>query len=207
MSKLKNNKAVAEMLQGNHKTQTRKTIGFSDARDTAIIRKVGDVWEDKDRYGNVVWYEQMDGFRVSSNMHPDIVKELQKIRDNLRTFPNCRKDVCTCIKPTTLDEKFRKMVGMCEDCLISYETHLKITGQFNQYAMEKMRNNAESFFKQADIEVQVLKDAVDNITFAGDEHDVNPNEKWSFQDPESYKKLIDEKYNEFKENTLKKFEM
>ena len=94
---------------------------------------------------------------------------------------------------------------MCEECLIGYETHLKITGQFNEYAMNKMKANAESFFAQADKEVEIIKAAVNDINFAGDENDVNPIETWSFQDPEAYKQMIQEQYDTFKQKTLEKF--
>ena len=94
---------------------------------------------------------------------------------------------------------------MCEECLISYETHLKITGQFNEYAMNKMKANAEAFFVHADKEVEIIKDAVNDISFAGDENDVNPMEKWSFQDPEAFKAKIQEQYETFKQKTMEKF--
>lgn len=205
MSKLKNNKALQQMLEGQHRTQTKKTFGFSDATDKSKIREVGEVWEEKDIHGNSIWYEQKNGYRVSTNVHPDIAKEIQRIRDSLNSFPNCRKEVCSCTAPTNLDRKFQRLVGMCEECLISYETHLKITGQFNEYAMNKMKANAEAFFVHADKEVEIIKDAVNDISFAGDENDVNPMEKWSFQDPEAFKAKIQEQYETFKQKTMEKF--
>lgn len=208
-NKLKNIKALQQMLDGSHRSQTKTSVGFSDTNAQAQKnkkREVGEVWEEKDIHGNSVWYEQKNGYRVSTNYHPDVVKEIQSIRDALNSFPNCRKEICTCAQPTRLDEKFRRMVGMCEECLISFETHLKMTGQFDGYAIAKMKANAESFFKQADYEVEVLKAAVNDINFAGDESDVNPIEKWSFQDPESFKKMIQEQYDTFKLKTLEKFQ-
>lgn len=205
MSKLKNIKALGEMLQGNHRLQTRKTFGFSNAKDTAKIRQVGEIWEETDINGNTIWWEQKQGYRVKYGVHPEIAQALKEAQEFVQSFPNCQKETCTCKQPTRIDEKFRRMVGMCEDCLIGYETSLKIKGQFNEYALEKMKRNAESFFEQADKEFEVLKREVDNINFAGDENDVNPIEKWSYQDPEAYKKHLDEKYNEFKTKTMEKF--
>lgn len=207
MSKLKNIKALGEMLQGTHRLQTRKTFGFSDAKDTSKIREVGEIWEETDINGNKIWWEQKQGYRVKYGVHPDIAQTLKEAHEYLQTFPNCQKETCTCKQPTRIDEKFRRMVGMCEDCLISFETNLKIKGQFNEYALEKMKNNAKSFFEQADKEFEVLKREVENINFAGDENDIDPIEKWSFQDPEAYKRFLDEKYNEFKTKTLEKFEI
>lgn len=205
MSKLQNIKALRQMLDGNHRMQTRKTMGFSDATDKAVIREVGDIWEEKDFHGNSIWWEQKKGYRVKSAHHPDKLANFQEIRDYLKSFPNCQKETCTCKVPNRIDEKFRRMVGMCEDCLISYETKLKIRGEFNEYAMKKMEANAKAFFEQADKEVEILKKELSNISFAGDENDINPIEKWGFQDEESAKRSIDEKYAEFKTKTLEKF--
>jgi len=208
MSKLKNIKALRQMLDGTHRSQTKTSVGFSDTAAQAAKnkkREVGEVWEEKDISGNSIWYEQKDGYRVSTNVHPEVAAEIQRIREALLSFPNCRKEVCTCSQPTRLDEKFRRMVGMCEECLVSYETHLKMTGQFNEYALKKMEANANSFFQMADSEVEILLKAADDINFAGDESDINPIEKWSFQDPESFKKMIREQYETFKQKTMERF--
>lgn len=205
MAKLQNIKALRQMLDGNHRMQTRKTMGFSDATDKAVKREIGDIWEEKDFHGNSIWWEQKNGYRVKSAHHPDKLANFQEIRDYLKSFPNCQKETCTCKVPTRIDEKFRRMVGMCEDCLISFETNLKIRGEFNEYAMKKMEANARAFFEQADKEVEILKKELSNISFAGDENDINPIEKWGFQDEESAKRTIDEKYAEFKTKTLEKF--
>jgi hypothetical protein len=68
-----------------------------------------------------------------------------------------------------------------------------------------MEANAKAFFEQADKEVEILKSELSNINFAGDENDINPIEKWGFQDEEAAKRSIDEKYAEFKTKTLEKF--
>ena len=44
MAKLKNIKAVKEMLGGEHKTQTKKTISFADK--VFVKREVGETWVD-----------------------------------------------------------------------------------------------------------------------------------------------------------------
>ena len=206
MAKLQNIKALRQMLDGEHRLQKRTTVGFSDT-DSAKTKKheVGETWEETTASGNIEYVTQKEGYRVRSNVSPEMSAFLEKIRDDQRKFPNCQKEECTCKIPNRIDEKFRRMVGMCEDCLISYETKLKIRGEFGEYAMKKMEANAKAFFEQADKEVEVLKREISNINFAGDENDVNPIEKWAFQDEESYKKFIDDKYNEFKTKTLEKF--
>lgn len=205
MAKLQNIKALKQMLDGNHRTQNRKTIGFSDATDKSKVRTVGEVWSETDINGYQFWWEQKEGYRVKTSLHPSVAQSLREANEYLKSFPNCQKETCTCKQPSRIDEKFRKMVGMCEDCLISFETKLKIRGEFNEYALKKMEANAAAFFDQADKEIEVLKREISNINFAGDENDVNPIETWAFQDEASYKKFIDDKYTEFKTKTMQKF--
>jgi hypothetical protein len=42
--KLKNIKAVSEMIEGNHKTQTKKTISFD--KKEVVRRRIGEKWID-----------------------------------------------------------------------------------------------------------------------------------------------------------------
>ena len=58
MAKLKNIKAVKEMLGGEHKTQTKKTISFADK--VFVKREVGETWVDDK---NQKW-EQRNGYKV-----------------------------------------------------------------------------------------------------------------------------------------------
>ena len=48
-NKLQNIKALQQMLEGTHKFQTKKTTGFSDAKDAARKserHEIGDTWEE-----------------------------------------------------------------------------------------------------------------------------------------------------------------
>jgi sulfite reductase alpha subunit-like flavoprotein len=93
---------------------------------------------------------------------------------------------------------------MCEDCLISFETKLKIQGKFNQYAVEKMKNNALSFFKQADQDVEQIKSELgQGITFVNEQGDV---EKWGTEGKTNLLERIDDEYGKFKESVLKSIE-
>lgn len=209
-SKLQNIKALKQMLDGTHRTQTRKTIGFSDANSTANKnkkREVGETWTEVNANGNTEWVTQKEGYRVRSSVNPELSAFLDKVREDQRKFPNCQKQAtggeCTCKKPNHLDEKFRRIAGMCHDCLVQFETKLKINGKFDQYALNKMKANAESFFIQADKEVEILKLALNDLNFVNSERgDI---ENWEFEGKEEYKQKIDQHYKEFKEKTLEKF--
>ncbi len=154
--KLQNIKAVKQMLDGTHSFQTKKTHGFSDAKQKAEKNKrrdIGETWEEK--IGNTVYIiEQQDGFRVKKPKN-SVSKE---IRDYLNSYPNCKKDCCkTTFGPT--DEKMRIIHGMCLDCVIDMEHELKKQGKYEEYEREKMTENAKAWLRKAEQDVNMLKEA------------------------------------------------
>ena len=67
MAKLENVKAVKQLLEGSHKWQTKKTIGFADADSTATRNKrraVGERWTETNKAGIETIWEQREGYRV-----------------------------------------------------------------------------------------------------------------------------------------------
>ena len=141
--KLQNIKAVKQMLDGTHKFQTKKTIGFSDAEHKAKKnqkRNVGDTWEEK--IGNTIYtIEQKEGFRVK---HPKnaIASEVRKY---LESYPNCRESCCK-TSYNHLDKKMRILHGMCSDL-------------YEEYEKKKIRNNKLAWLKKAEQDVEALKKA------------------------------------------------
>jgi len=205
-SKLKNIQTIKNLLDGTSKFQTRKSIGFGNidaVKERNRARTIGEIWAEVGATGEILcWWEQKDGYKVKYNMHPDISKKLQEVRDELNSFPNCPKETCTCVQPKPIDIKFRKKTGMCEDCTISTETQLKIQGKFREYAVEKMRNNATAFFKDADQEVEVLKQSLASISFVNSD---GAAETWSMENLEKFQSQIDEQYKIFKTEILTAF--
>jgi hypothetical protein len=85
------------------------------------------------------------------------------------------------------------------------ETRLKIQGKFDEYALDKMKANAESFFVQADKEFEVIKEAMKDVSFVNSEHgDV---EKWDNSNSDELIERVSDQYQKFKEKTLAKFEI
>jgi uncharacterized protein with ATP-grasp and redox domains len=146
------------MLEGNHKFQTKKTVGFSDATETADKnrkRLVGEVWEETDSTSGITYIiEQRDGFRIKKTKSSDV---LQEVRDEVRSFPNCRKDTCTCLGKHPLDQKMQKIHGMCFDCVIEMEHELKKQGTYDEYERNKIRENALAWLRSAERDVEMLK--------------------------------------------------
>jgi len=185
--KLKNIKAVSEMLEGKHKTQTKKTVSFD--KKQVIRRNVGETWTDDTGQK----WEQRNGYKVK-------VGKLAKLREELKSFPKCRKDVCTCTTPGSADLKMKAYHGMCLDCVVETEHELKLKGEYDTYEKKKLLNNAESWLKQAEIEKEVLKTTI-KASFVNED---GSTEEWDGLSEEEVMKQIEEGFEKFKENFIGK---
>jgi hypothetical protein len=200
--KLQNVKAVQQMLDGTHKFQTKKTVGFSDAQSKkSEHREIGDVWEETDSNGNVHVIEQREGFRIRKTKNSEI---FQSIRDELQSFPNCRKDTCTCIGTHQLDQKMRKIHGMCFDCVIEMEHELKKAGKYDEYEQNKIRENAMAWLRDAERDVDLLKQAYTQVQQFVSNSDGQV-EHWSAKmTAEEFENTIQKQFEEFKTKFLEK---
>ena len=205
--KLQNVKAVTEMLQGTHKFQTRKTVGFSDSAATAKNNEkhaVGDIWEETDPGSKITYVlEQFEGFRTKKPKNSDA---LQSVRTELRTFPNCRKETCTCAGSHHLDKKMRKVHGMCFDCTIEMEHELKVAGKFEEYEQQKIRENAMAWLASAERDVEMLKEAYTTAAkFVTNSE--GETESWAAKmTPEEFEETVQAQFNIFKDNFLKQLD-
>jgi hypothetical protein len=203
--KLQNVKAVQQMLDGTHKFQTKKTVGFSDVASVAKKNdrhEIGDIWEETNSSTGITHIiEQKDGFRIRKSKGTDV---LQSVRDELKSFPNCRKDTCTCLGTHHIDQKMRKVHGMCFDCTIDMEHELKKAGTYEEYEQNKIRENALAWLESAERDVKMLKDAYTTaaqfVTNSEGEQ-----ESWSAKmTPEEFEDTIQKQFDIFKENFLNK---
>ena len=201
--KLQNVKAVQQMLEGNHKFQTKKTIGFSDVETTAKQNErhdVGDVWEETDSStGTTYVIEQCDGFRIKKTKNSDT---LQSVRDEMRSFPNCRKETCTCKGTHSADKKMQKIHGMCFECTIDMEHELKKAGTYDEYEQNKIRENALAWLASAERDVEMLKQAYTetNKFVSSTNGDV---ETWAAKmTPEEFHETVQQQFDKFKEEFL-----
>ena len=190
MSKLKNIKAVKEMLDGKHKTQTKKTISFTDK--VFVKREVGETWTDD--IGQK--WEQRKGYKVK-------VGKLSKLRTELREFPNCNKESgsCTCTEPGTADLKMKAIHGMCLNCVVEMEHKLKLEGKYEEYEKKKLLANAEAWLKQAEIEKEVLKSTL-KASFINEDGSI---EEWAEgMTPEELEEKLDNDFETFKKTFIGK---
>jgi len=187
-NKLKNVKAVREMLGGEHKTQTKKTVSFADK--VIERREVGETWTDDKGQK----WEQRNGYKVK-------VGKLSKLREELKSFPNCNKETCTCIEPGQADLKMKAIHGMCLNCVVEMEHKLKLDGEYKEYERKKMLANAEAWLKQAELEKEVLKTTL-KASFVNEDGSI---EKWKegMTEDELMEK-IDKEFETFRENFIGK---
>jgi hypothetical protein len=198
--KLQNIKAVKEMIAGTHKFQTKKTIGFSDAKQKAEKnkrREIGDVWEEK--IGNTIYrIEQCNGFRVKKPAN----SVAEEVREHLNSYPNCQKETCTCSIPNHLDKKMQTIHGMCYDCVIDMEHELRKQGKYEEYEQKKIQDNAEAWLKRAEEDVKALK-----IAYTEQQQYVTNSdglmETWDAQmTPAEFEEKVEVQFASFKENFL-----
>ena len=196
-SKLQNVKAIKELLAGTHKSQTRKTFGFTGKSNKK--REIGDVWIETLPNGTSVQWEQKDGFRVKKSAN-SIIDEVNKIINMPEKCPNCGQPMYG--EEERLNKKFWKTHKTCFDCVIKMETKLRAEGKYEEYARKKMFENAKSFFKNADKEVDIIKDAIKNkLEFVQNaQGDVEEFDQSGAK--EKYLKYVDEQYKRFKNETL-----
>ena len=203
--KLQNIKAVQQMLDGTHKFQTKKVVGFSDAAETADKNQkhlIGDIWEETDPVSGITYIiEQKDGFRIKKTKSSNV---LQDVRDEIRSFPNCRKDTCTCLGKHPLDQKMQKIHGMCFDCTIEMEHELKKTGKYEEYEQTKIRENALAWLASAERDVEMLKQAYTQASkFVTNSE--GETETWTAKmTPEEFEETVQKQFNQFKEKFLAK---
>ena len=201
--KLQNVKAVQQMLDGSHKFQTKKTTGFSDAKLVAQKNErheIGDIWEETDSTGNIFVIEQKDGFRIRKTKNSEIFQEL---RDDLKSFPNCRKETCTCPGTHPIDKKMQVIHKMCFDCVIDMEHEMTKAGTYEEYSKNKIRENALAWLASAERDVDMLKQTYTQAAEFVTNSD-GALETWGAKmTPTEFEETVLAQFNKFKENFLK----
>jgi hypothetical protein len=202
--KLQNIKAINQMLDGTHKFQTKKTVGFADAEKSAELNErheIGDVWEETTSSGTTYVVEQRDGFRIRKTKNSDV---LQSVRDEIRSFPNCRKETCTCAGTHMLDLKMRGIHGMCFDCVIEMEHEMRKEGTFDEYARSKVRENALAWLQDAERDVEMLKKAYTQVAEFVTNSQGELETYAARMTPEEFENSVQKEFDKFKEQFLNK---
>jgi len=188
MAKLKNIKAVQEMLGGEHKTQTKKTVSFD--KKEVVRREVGDTWTDDKGQK----WEQRNGYKVK-------VGKLSELREELKKFPNCKDGCESYLDPGQADLKMKAIHGMCLNCVVSMEHELQLKGEYEEYERKKLLSNAEAWLKQAEVEKEILKKTL-KASFVNEDGSI---EEWGGEmTEEELIQKIDEGFEKFKTDFIDK---
>jgi hypothetical protein len=163
-NKLQNIKAVKNLLTGQHKSQTRKSTYFGKtekevAKDDILERfENGDpkVWIETKPNGTRIKVTQHDGFksRVPENSITDQIRDILTVPDEC---PKCGTDMRG--KEQRLNFKFYFKQQKCFGCVLTEERKIKDQGEeaWKAYQNKIMLSNAESWFKDCDKEVEIIK--------------------------------------------------
>jgi len=199
-SKLRNTEAVHKLLEGTHKSQTRKTIGWTNSERNKK-REVGEVWEEVGPGGHVTVWEQKKGYRIKTSKAAKIVQEAIGEVEN---YKKCFKD-CKTTNYSRLDKKFNNTHQMCFDCVLRIETKLKCQGKevFEEYAKTRMLANAKGFLKDARAEKEAIKESMigmEQIYVDG------RSERWEHSNKQSIIDKVDSDFEKLEKDLIKSFE-
>ena len=161
-NKLQNIKAVKEMLAGEHKFQTRKSTYFGNykTQPDEILEKFEDgrpkVWIETKSNGTRIKVTQHEGFqtKVPENNVTEQVREALTVPE---CCPKCGTNMRK--KEQKLNFKFYFKRGTCFGCVLEEERKIKNQGPeaWKKYQNKIMKANAESWFKDTDKEVEMIK--------------------------------------------------
>lgn len=186
---------VKQLLKGEHVSQTSVQVGYNGEVEEKITRKVGDTWTDSD--GNE--WEQKEGYSIK------LGKEWQQeLHTYLNSFPNCPKETCTCTLPKRMDDKMKKLHGMCFDCVIDMEHKIRLEGKWDEYERNKMKENALAWLEEAERDKNLIAEELSKLEFANSFGD---SEKWDTGvTKEEILQKIEDEFQKFREDFIKKLE-
>ena len=111
MAKLQNIKAVKEMLAGEHRIQRRTSVGYEGKKDTST-KNVGDIWEEVMPNGDVIEWEQKQGYRIKRRKN---LKILSQVREELNSYPNAMM-IARSVRRNDILSTIRRL-GMFTECV------------------------------------------------------------------------------------------
>jgi len=205
-NKLQNIKAVKEMLSGTHKTQNRQSIYTgvtkTEIPEDDIIERFEDgrpkIWIETSATGTRTRVTQHDGFK-SREPENSILKSIQDALAVPEKCPKCGKLMRD--NEQRLNFKFYFKRKMCFECVLKEESQIKNQGEdaWQKYQNEIMSANAESWFKDTDKEVEVLKQSMKETVWGNADGDFGE------VDISAQIERIETDYNKLKETIRNQF--
>ena len=164
-------KRMRNIVSGNTAERTRVQAGFEQQK---VKYGEGDIWEE----GGKMW-------TIKNGLKQTVTKH-----DKLREMVNMPLKCPECdraLKSTRLNKKMWPIHNKCFDCVVEYETHLRVIGKYEEYEKNLMNANKNSFVTDYEQAVEAyINDTGD--TFMSEAGDI---ENWSKSkvNPETIKAL------------------
>lgn len=189
-NKLRNIEAIRKMLDGTHKSQSKKTFGYEKQN---IKRNVGDIWKDE----NGVEWEQKEGYKINKGK----LNALRNYLQSLKMPAVCPK--CSGEMKGKAHEKMWKLYKHCLDCQIAAEHEMTLNGTYNEFVKNLQLRNAEAWLKDAEQEAKEIVEAIrSKLAFANSDGTV---EEWAGGiDADELADKIEKEFATFKENFINK---
>jgi hypothetical protein len=146
---------MRNIITKDYNAKTTTQVGYSKAY---VDRKEGDVWEE-------------DGKKwILKNGIKQTVTRFDKLKESILlplTCPNFNK----AMKNDTLNKKMWPIHSMCFDCVITMETELKRTGQYETYVRDLTTRGIRTYVKDLEdalLEIALMDSNEGFVTEAGD---------------------------------------
>jgi hypothetical protein len=151
---------MRNIITKDYTAKTTTQIGYSKAQ---IDHKEGDIWDESGKQWTI------------KNGIKQTVTRFDKLKESIHlplTCPNCNK----AMRGDRLNKKMWPIHKMCFDCVISMETQLKITGQYEEYARGLVTGGVKAHIKDLEDVMLELALSDNNESFVTEAGDV---EKWA----------------------------
>ena len=117
------------------------TFGYVSKK---IKKNHGDVWKDSK---GITWKQEV-GYKTRVNPQADMIRKAREEKCN-----QCGGDVRW---GSRLDRIFFSKTGLCENCLIDYETKLRIVGVYPDYEKYKVVSNELGYLMETEVKIQEI---------------------------------------------------
>ena len=106
--------------------------------------------------------------------------------------------------PKRLDDKMKRIHGMCFDCVIDMEHKIRLEGKWDEYENRKVKENALAWLVEAERDKNLIADELSRLEFNNDFGDI---EKWKTNiNKEELLEKIETEFSEFRKNFIEQLE-
>ena len=147
-------KRMRNIISGNTADATKIQTGY---QKKTVEYKEGDVWEENGKKWTI-----KKGLKQTVTKH-DKLRELIKMP---LKCPECEK----AMKANKLNKKMWNIHKKCFDCVVEYETHLRVIGKYEEYEKNLMNANKNTFVDEYEAAVKEYETAQPDtyVSEAGD---------------------------------------